>query len=185
MRRITTQRAGPLVELPGLLHDRDVDVDAVFEGSGIAPGSLTPDLRLSFPVFLDVLDRAARMSGCPHIGLLVGLRFDLVRHHGLIGQLMHSEPTLKQALVDFVTWQPGYSSGAVVYLSQLGDDYGFGYATYDVPSPGTRVLYDGIVCIAMRMVQELTNGTAAPIEVHFSHGVDDDREALKNLGSGR
>jgi AraC-like DNA-binding protein len=88
---------------------------------------------------------------------------------------MHSAPTLKQALVDLVTWQPGYSSGAVVYLNQLGDDYGFGYATYDISSPGTRVLYDGVVCIAMRMVQELTHGTAAPIEVHFSHGADDDR----------
>lgn len=61
---------------------------------------------------------------------------------------MRPAPTLKQALVDFVTWQPGCSSGAVVYLSQLGDAYGFGYATYDVSSPGTRVLYDGIVCIA-------------------------------------
>ncbi len=94
---------------------------------------------------------------------------------------MHSAPTLKQALVDFVTWQPGYSSGAIVYLSQLGDNYGFGYATYDVSSPGTRVLYDGVVCIAMRMVQELTNGTAAPIEAHFSHGADDDRAIYGKL----
>ncbi|RXV66505.1 hypothetical protein C6W92_03300 [Roseovarius sp. A46] len=181
MRRITTQRIGPLVELPGLLRDLEVDVDAVFEGSGINPGSLSPDLRLSFPDLLDVLNRAARISGCPHIGLLLGLRFDLVRHHGLIGELMHSAPTLKQALVDCVTWQPGYSSGAIVYLNQLGDDYDFGYGTYDVSSPGTRVLYDTIVCIGIRMVQELTNRTAAPIEVHFSHSADDDRAIYGKL----
>lgn len=181
MRRIATQRVGVLVELPGLLRDLEVDVDAVFEGSGIDPGSLSPDLRLSFPDFLDVLERAARISGCPHIGLLLGLRFDVVKHHGLIGELMHSAPTLKQALVDFVTWQPGYSSGAIVYLNKLGDDYHFGYGTYDVSSPGTRVLYDGIVCIAMRMVQELTNRTAGPIEAHFSHGADDDRAIYGKL----
>jgi AraC-like DNA-binding protein len=105
----------------------------------------------------------------------------VIRHHGLIGELMHSAPTLKQALVDSVAWQPGYSSGAIVYLNQLGGDYSFGYATYAVSSPGTRVLYDGVVCIAMRMVQELTNGTATPIEVHFSHGADDDRAIYGKL----
>lgn len=181
MRRITTQRVGPLVELPGLLRDLDVDVDAVFDGSGVDPGSLSPDLHLSFPNLLDVLERAARISGCPHIGLLLGLRFDLVRHHGLIGELMHSAPTLKQALVDCVTWQPGYSSGAIVYLNRLGDDYDFGYSTYDVSSPGTRVLYDTIVCIGIRMVQELTNRAAAPVEVHFAHGADDDKAIYGKL----
>jgi AraC-like DNA-binding protein len=181
MRRITTQRVGVLVELPGLLRDLEVDVDAVFEGSGVDPGSFSPDLRLPFPDLLDVLERAARISGRPYIGLLLGLRFDVVRHHGLIGELMLTAPTLKQALVDCVTWQLGYSSGAIVYLNRLGDEYDFGYGTYDVSSPGTRVLYDVIVCIAIRMVQELTNGTVAPIEAHFSHGADDDRAIYGKL----
>ncbi len=91
------------MELPGLLRDLDVDVDAVFEGSGVSPGSLSPDLRLPFPDLLDLLERAARISGFPHIGLLLGLRFDLTSHHGLIGALMLTAPTLKQALVDFAT----------------------------------------------------------------------------------
>lgn len=168
------QRVGVFCELPVLLRELGADPVAVFAGSGITPGSLSPDLRLHFPNLLYVLERAGRISGCPHIGLLLGLRFDLKRHHGLIGQLMHAAPTLKQALVDFVSWQPGYSSGATVYLNRLGDEYDFGFGTYAVSSPGTRVLHDAVVCIAMCMVHELTNGTVAPIEAHFSHSADDD-----------
>jgi heat shock protein HslJ len=174
---LITQRVGPLVELPGLLRDLDVDVDAVFEGSGVSPGSLSPDLRLPFPDLLDLLDlleRAARISGFPHIGLLLGLRFDVTSHHGLIGALMQTAPTLKQALVDFATWQPGYSSGAIVYLNRLGDEYELGYGTYAVSSPGTRVLYDLVAGVGRCMVRQLTGGSVGPIEAHFTHGAEED-----------
>jgi AraC-like DNA-binding protein len=171
---LITQRVGPLVELPGLLRDLDVDVDAVFEGSGVSPGSLSPDLRLPFPDLLDLLDRAARISGFPHIGLLLGLRFDLTSHHGLIGALMQTAPTLKQALVDFATWQPEYSSGAIVYLNRLGDEYELGHGTYAVSSPGTRVLSDLVVGVGSCMVRQLTGGSVGPIEAHFTHGAEED-----------
>jgi hypothetical protein len=171
---LITQRVGPLVELPGLLRDLDVDVDAVFEGSGVSPGSLSPDLRLPFPDLLDLFERAARISGFPHIGLLLGLRFDLTSHHGLIGALMQTAPTLKQALVDFATWQPGYSSGAIVYLNRLGEEYELGHGTYAVSAPGTRVLYDLVVGVGSCMVRQLTGGSVGPIEAHFTHGAEED-----------
>jgi AraC-like DNA-binding protein len=181
MTREAMQRVGVLCELPALLRELGADPDAVFAGSGIEPGSLSPELRLPFPQLLHVLERAARITGCPHIGLLLGLRFDLIRHFGLIGQLMHSAPTLKQALVDFVTRQPGYSSGAIVYLNQIGDVYDFGYGAYAVSSPGTRVLYDAVVCIGLRMVDELSKGTFKPVEAHFSHRAEHDRETYSRL----
>jgi AraC-like DNA-binding protein len=105
----------------------------------------------------------------------------VVKHHGIIGELMHTAPTLKQAFVDCVTWQLGYSSGAIVYLNQLGDEYAFGYGSYEVSSPGTRVLYDVIVCIAIRMVHELSNGIVKPVEVRLAHGEDADLALYRRL----
>ncbi|MCZ0964321.1 AraC family transcriptional regulator [Paracoccus benzoatiresistens] len=175
------QRVGVLSELPDVLHVLGADPAAVFHGSGIAPHSLSPDLRLAFPDLLLILERAARISGCSYIGLLLGRRFELLRHHGVMGQLMHSAPTLKQAIVDFVTRQPGYSSGAIVYLNQFGDKYDFGYGTYAPSAPGARVLYDTVVSVGMRMVQELTNGTAKPASAHFSHGADQHRAIYSRL----
>lgn len=181
MREITSQRVGPLSELPSVLRELGADKDVIFEGSGVDPSAITPDLRLPFKDLLELLARAARMSDCPHLGLLFGQRFQLVKHHGIIGELMHTAPTLKQALIDCVTWQLGYSSGAIVYLNQLGDEYAFGYGTYEVSSPGTRVLYDAIVCIGIRMVHELSNGTVNPVEVHLAHGGDADSATYRKL----
>jgi AraC-like DNA-binding protein len=181
LRQITTQRVGPLSELPAVLREIGADIEAIFEGSGIDPAAITPDLRLPFPDLLNLLERAATISNCPHLGLLFGKRFDLVKHHGIIGELMHTAPTLKQAMVDCVTWQLGYSSGAIVYLNKLGNEYAFGYGTYEVSSRGTRVLYDVIVCIAIQMVYELSNGTVKPIEVHLAHDAESESAIYRKL----
>ncbi|MCE8540245.1 AraC family transcriptional regulator ligand-binding domain-containing protein [Ruegeria pomeroyi] len=168
-------------ELPGVLQDLGANVEAIFDGSGIDPAAVAPDFRMPFRDLLELLDRAARMSNCPHLGLLFGARFEVVKHHGLIGELMHSAPTLKQALVDCVTWQLGYSSGAIVYLNRLGDEYAFGYASYEVSAPGTRVLYDVIVCIALRMLHELSNGEVKPVEAHFAYDEPANRAIYSKL----
>jgi len=181
LRQITTQRVGPLSELPALLRELGADVEAIFEGSGVSPAAVSPDLRVAFPDLLNLLERAARMANCPHLGLLLGQRFKMIRHHGIIGELMHTAPTLKQALVDCVTWQLGYSSGAIVYLNRLGDRYAFGYGTYEVSSPGSRVLYDIIVGIASGMVHELSGGKVKPLEVQFSHRENGDCQTYRQL----
>ena len=163
-----TQRAGAFAQLPGVLADLGGDPAPIFAGSGIDPATLSPQTRVPFDVMLGILDRAARQTGCAHIGLLMGLRFTFAIH-GPIGQLMLSAATLGQALSDFVAWQPGYSSGAIVYLNRLGEEYALGYGSYAAAAPGSRVLYDGIIGIAVRMVDALTGGAVKPIEVHFSH----------------
>jgi len=163
-----TQRAGVLSELPQVLRDLGADVATVFEDCGIDHTALTPDTRVPFAALLKVLDRASRQTGCSHLGLLIGLRFTFAIH-GPIGQLMLTARTLGQALSDFVSWQPGYSSGAIVYLTRFGDEYALGYGTYAVSRPGSRVLYDAVIGVGIRMVQDLTNGAVKPVELEFSH----------------
>ena len=163
-----TQRAGVFSELPNLLREKGADPVRVFAGSGIDPDTLDVQSRIPFEGVLQVLDRAGAMTGIPHIGLLVGLSFDLLKHHGPIAQLMMTATTLKQALLDFVTWQPGYSSGAIVYLESFGDEIAFGYATFAAASPGNRMLHDLVVGVGIRMIQILSHGRVKPIEIHFT-----------------
>lgn len=163
-----TQRAGVLAELPGVLRDMGADASLAFAGSGIDCEKLSPETRVAFDAMLQVLDRASRLAACPHLGLLIGRRFTFAIH-GPIGQLMLSAPDLGQALTDFVSWQPGYSSGAIVYLNRFEEEFAWGYGTYAASTPGSRVLYDAVVGVGIRMVHELTNGAARPIEVQFSH----------------
>lgn len=160
---VTTQRAGVLCELPALLREAGVRPGEVFAGSGVDPATLDADQRVPFPALVALLDRAAEATGLAHLGLMLGLRFRL-EHHGLIGRLMRTAPTLQAALVDFVTWQPGYSSGAVVYLTRLGEDRLFGYAAQEPGSPQIAHLYYAVAGIGLNMVAELTGGRARPRE---------------------
>ena len=180
--RSVTQRVGPLSELPAVLRELGVDPAPVFKGSGMDPVDLTPDTRVPFTELLPFLEHAASHARCPHLGLLLGLRFELAKHHGLLGQLMLTAPTVKQAMVDCASWQLGYSRGAIVYLNRLGDEYVFGYGTYSTSAPGTTVLYDIIVGIAVRILRELTgDGAETPIEILFCHHKPGDLHAYRRL----
>ena len=162
------QRAGALIELPAVLRDLGVDPSAVFAGTGIDPASLRAETRVPFDALLQLLDRAARQTGCPHLGLLIGLRFNFAMH-GAIGELMLTAPSLGQALIDLVSWHPGYSSGAIVYLNRFDQDYASGYGSFAASKPGGWILYDAVVSIGVKMVRELTEDAVKPVEVQLSH----------------
>jgi hypothetical protein len=170
---IAVQRVGVLSELPRVLEDMGLDPGTCLAGTGIDPTALQPDTRVPFAAMLRALARSAEVSGCDHVGLIVGLRFRL-EHQGMIGRLMACAPTLRRAFADFVAWQPGYSSGAVVYLMQQGEEVALGYGTHAGPDPGCRPLYDGVMGIGARMVEELTEGRVRPLEVHLSYRVPPD-----------
>jgi len=168
-----TQRAGVFHQLPALLDELGVEAAQVFDGSGIDPATLAADTRVGFLSMLEVMDRAALASGLPHLGLLLGRRFSF-EFHGLIGRLMLAAPTLGRALNDFVAWQPGYSSGAIVYLSETGGHAAFGYGAYVGPTAGGRVLYDTVVAIGLRMLEGLAGAPVEPVEIHFSYRMPDE-----------
>ena len=181
---VAMQRAGVLVELPSLLREHGVDPVPIFAGSGADASTLAADARLPFAAVPALLERAAAATGCAHFGVLLGLRFTL-DHHGAIGRLMRTAPTVETALTDFVTWQPGYSSGAVVYLLGLDEGKAFGYGAYDPSAPGNRQLYLAVAAVGVRMIAELTGGAARASEVHFSVGAPDDagRSCARLLGT--
>ncbi|MFN4144052.1 AraC family transcriptional regulator ligand-binding domain-containing protein, partial [Aestuariivirga sp.] len=167
------QRSGVLVELGPLLVEQGFDAKELFAGAGIGSPPLSPETRLPFAAALQVLERAAELTRCPHLGLVLGQRFQLA-HHGALGELMRCAPTLGRALLDFTTWQPGYSSGAVVYLHRLGEEHAFGYGATCM---GSRVLYDLVAAIGTRMLEQLTGGNVKPEEIHLSQRQPPDRGA--------
>jgi hypothetical protein len=91
-----------------------------------------------------LLERATTITGASDLGLRLGLRFRL-EHHGMLGALMATTPTLGDALLDFQTSQPGYSSGAIIYVHDWGDDVAFGYAACSGTVTASAQLYQ---CIA-------------------------------------
>jgi AraC-like DNA-binding protein len=164
---VMMQRAGVSAELPSLIRELGNDPAPIFERSGLELTSFTPDTKLHFRTLVELLDNASSQTDCPHLGLLLGQRFVLA-HHGIIGRLMAYGATLEQAFLDFIAWQPGYSSGAIVYMNRVGDEFALGYGTLDHVSPGLAQLYDCVLVIGLRMLTELTGSAIRPVEIHNS-----------------
>jgi AraC-like DNA-binding protein len=174
------QRAGPIAGMASLLAEFGVAPAEVAQGTHIDLIGLTPDSLIPFRDVLRLLARAAAETECPHFGLLLGSRYD-VDSHGVISRLAAEAPTLRQALLAFVSLQPGYSSGATVYLSRSGQDVLFGYGIYDRTSPGSVQLYDCVLAFGCSFVRALTNGRVAPIEVLFCHREPGDLTPYKRI----
>jgi hypothetical protein len=164
---MSSQRLGTLADLPVLLRERGVDPAPVFSGSGLDPDTITPDSCAPLEVALSLLDRAVEASDCAELGLLLGLRFTLEKH-GAIGRLMRTAPTLREALADYVSWQHGYSTGAIVYLARMGDDHAFGFGVHVPLSSVSHTVYDFVCGVGVRLVAELTDRRAQPVELHVS-----------------
>ncbi|GGO34324.1 AraC family transcriptional regulator [Gemmobacter aquaticus] len=168
------QRATVIAELPALLAELGVDAAEVFEGTAVTLPTLDAETRIPFGDLAKILDRSVRLSGRPELGLLLGRRFRL-EHHGAVGELMRTAPTLGAALRSFVACQPGYSSGAVVYLHSQDGMTAFGNAVCSGEVRPGRTYSDLVVGIGMRMITLLTGGQAAPVEFHMSCGAPADR----------
>src|SRR4051794_9102087 len=180
IRSVALQRVGPLVDLPSMLAEFNVDVEDVLSGTQIGNQDLVADRFIPFSAALLLLERASVLTGCPHFGLLLGSRHDHTIL-GLIGQLMSHAPTLRQALLDFVGWQMGNSRGATVYLHRIGSEFALGYGVYDRQSPGGRQLYDLGIAVGCNMVRALSGGRAEPSAVLLSHRPPEDRRLYDDV----
>jgi AraC-like DNA-binding protein len=170
---VSYQRASAFCWMAGLLRELGADPAAVTAGLGIDLDTLTLDTPLVFADCLTMLERAAALTPCDHFGLLLGARYPW-KAHGLIHDLAAEAPTLRQGLRDFVTWQLGYSSGAVVYLLQMGDDFALSYGIYGGQSPGSRQMYQLCLAIGCTLVREISGGRVVPLEVHVAGGAPAD-----------
>ncbi len=158
------QRATALLQLPALLAPYGVSMDDVLEGTSILPGDIKIDSYVPFAGYLEMLDRAALLSGCDHIGLKLGACIGLDTL-GPIGQAMRHAATLGEALSDFVNLQIGNSTGGAAYLHRAGSDFIFGYCVYDARSPVSRHHYDLALAAGCKIVRELAGGSVTPIEI--------------------
>lgn len=180
MTNVPSQRVGPVAELPALLGELGVSLDEAFADSDFTPDQLLPEARFAYPSLTGLIERCAKLAGCPHLGLLLGARSDH-RALGLIGEMMVSAPTLGDAFRDYVGLQIGYSRGAVVYLQRSGDDYIVGYGLYHAGASHGRQIHDLVVAIGCNMVRALTAGRVQPLRVLESVGPPDNFAPYRSI----
>ncbi|MBS0562347.1 MAG: AraC family transcriptional regulator, partial [Proteobacteria bacterium] len=159
-------RVGILTGVPGLLRELGVAPDPVIAGARIDPALLADtESSVSFVRAGALLNACAEATGRPEFGLLLGQRSGLA-HFGLVGRLMRSAPSMREALLDFTTNQHRYTRGAAVFLSVHDGTAFYGYAMHVPGVEGLEVINDAAISVGFNMVREL--GGFAPEGVHLS-----------------
>jgi AraC-like DNA-binding protein len=148
-------RMAPLLPLPPLLAELGVDPGRVIrEGGSDLADFDDPEKTMPFPTLGRLLDHSARATGCPHLGLELGLRSGLDAL-GLLGQIAQAAPDLGSALRFFILHLHLHDRGAVPLLWERGGQAMLGYVIHWPDVPGTEQIYDGAVAIMHNILKSL------------------------------
>ena len=157
------QRIGALVEVPQILREMGEDPTTVIAGAGIEPDLLrNPENSLSFAELGRLVQACVAATGCDHFGLIVGQR-SATASLGLVGRLMRTAPTLKDAILDLCTNQRRYVRGAVSYLVIQNEIAFWGYAIHHPDMQAIEQVSDGAIAAGFNMMRELVG--SAPDQI--------------------
>ena len=161
------QRVGPIALLAQHMRARGIDPAIIARRCAVDLDSLKPDMMVPLADILHILDEAIAVSQDELLGVKLAMDYRW-HHHGIIHQLTLTAPNLRHALLDFSMWQRLYSTGAVVYLQRIEQDYALGYGVYASSHRSPQNLYPVSLRIGLNLLHDLTGGAVKPVEVHLS-----------------
>ena len=173
---------GPIASLPGLLHELGCRPARVFADAEVDPRIFEkPQNRLQLTDAGRLMVHCARITNCPHIGILLGRRFQL-QDLGPLAHLLRNSATVGDALRSLVLHLHWHDRGAVpVYKSVSQSAVLLGYAVYRPQTPGIPEIYDVATTVAFRILQELCGPRWRPKRVQFAYRRPASTEAYHDL----
>ena len=165
--RDAMQRAALISQLPALLAEFGVMLDQLDAAYPLPRSVWTdPGCFIPFAQYCAVLDAAARLTDCPHFGLLLGAKGN---HAGLgvAGAWLFSAPTHRDAINGFIALQSSNTRAASMYIQDFGDESFVGYGIYDRTTVGREQAYAFATALGVRLGTLLTGGRSVPREVQF------------------
>jgi len=175
-------RIGPVAALPVVLAELGVAPRRAFMRAGVKLAAFRdPESRISFEALGRLFEASEALTGCRHLGLLVGQRFTLA-HFGALGQLIRNSPTVGDALRALLLNLHLHDRGAApLLLKPDSSSLVLGYAIYKHGVPATTHLYDAAISIGFRILQEIAGPKWKPLAVQFAHWRPDDIKPYRQL----
>lgn len=163
-------RVGPVLGFPDVLRGFGCDPAQLFASAGMDIHVLDhADNRISFDDLGRLFQVCASATGCDHLGLLIGQRFNLAAL-GEIGALMRNSPTVGVACRRLTLHLHLQDRGAVPLLIHVSARHvALGYSVLRYETPATRQFHEGVVAIMYRMMRELCGPAWQPDEIRVSH----------------
>jgi len=163
-------RIGPVAALPQVLSDLGVAPRRAFARAGVKLAVFrNPESRISFEALGRLFAASEALTGCRHVGLLIGERFAL-KDLGAVGYLMRNSSTVGDALRALLLNLHLQDRGAAPVLLTLEPSAVIlGYSIYKHGVPATAQMYDAAIAIAFRILREIGGPTWRPLTVQFAH----------------
>jgi len=167
-------RVAPLLGAVPLLREYGIDPAALLRGLGLDPGTLDDaDNRIHYRSAGLLLQRCAELTACPHFGLRVGQRANVLSL-GTLGELMLKSPTVRSALRCLLLHLHLQTRGGVPTHNVEGDRATLGYAVYLRGIAGTAQGYDLALAFECNILKALCGPRWLPDGVWFSHAAPAD-----------
>jgi AraC-like DNA-binding protein len=175
-------RIGPVAALPHVLAALGVEPRRAFARAGVKLAAFrNPESRIPFESLGALFAASEELSGCQHLGLLVGEHFTLA-NFGALGDLMRNSRTVGEALRALLLNLHLHDRGASpVLLKSDSTSLILGYAIYRHGIPATLQLYDVAIGIGFRILRELAGPAFRPLSVQFAHRRPDDPRPYRRL----
>lgn len=170
------------MSLPSVLEEFGASLQKALATAGLSPQIFADaNNRIPFHQFGRLLESCVELTGCEHIGLMVGERFDLAGF-GPIGDLMSNSASVGDALRSLLQHLHLHDRGAAPIMLPLGDNCSLlGYSIYRHGTPATAQIYDVAISIAYRILSQLCGAKWAPLQVQFSHKPPSDTRPYRKL----
>ena len=150
-----SQRVGGLVEIPALLRELGANPVQVLAETGLGANALEHiDQRVPSDLIDRLLHACLTHTRCPHFGLLAGQRWSLA-HHGALGELMRTAPTVGDALRSFTVMQHLNSEMGAAFVLEEDDAAALGYALYRTDLEHPDQIYDVAMGVAANILRGL------------------------------
>lgn len=176
-----TVRAGGLLGFRELVSEMGGSPERLLRACGLAPGALdNPDDIITFSAGARLLHQAAKESGCPHFGLLLGQRQNL-QLLGPVGFLMQHSPDVGTALASLIRYLHLHVSGASVALTVKGRLAEFSYSILLPDVIGSEQVYALCLANECRFLQLLCGKDWRPSAVHFCFRVPADPDPFSKI----
>ncbi|BAN46503.1 AraC family transcriptional regulator [Metapseudomonas resinovorans] len=145
------------------------DLDRIFGRAGIDPERLLhPTLSLALTNYCQVLEEAARQSGCDNFGLRYGQQFQ-PRDLGLLGYVGLFSSTLEEALKNFAAAFPYHQHSTLIRLVDCGECYRFDYQVRHGAILDRRQDAELTMGMALNLVRHVLGHDWTPRAVAFEH----------------
>ena len=175
-------RIGPVAALPDVLSELGVAPRRAFARARVKLAAFrNPESRISYEALGRLFAASEALTGCRHVGLLIGERFAL-KDLGAVGYLMRNSRTIGDALRSLLLNLHLQDRGAVPVLLKLEpSSVLLGYSIYKQGIPATAQMYDAAIAIGFRILREIGGPTWRPLAVQFAHQRPDDVRPYRRL----